>query len=211
MHGSDDGSHAILGWQLMSISDLLFHCAIIRTLTYISSVMAYCLVISALAQGSLPSSDLNSTCHIKSAWILAFSIMMWELVAGVHRSAMKYMRLSKRAHLFCHRSVPSVHMDVSSKLPTGAGLGSSAAFSTCLAASLLVNAKMIPSSKAFDSSVEGPLQLTAEDKALINRWAFMAEKVIHGRPSGIDNSTSTYGELASTQSNAILSTPSSCC
>jgi len=90
-------------------------------------------------------------------------------------------------------TVPSVHINVTSMLPTSAGLGSSAAFSTCVAASLLVSSKRIP----VQNRVDGVLELTDSDRELINRWAFMGEKIIHGRPSGIDNSVSTYGWLLS--------------
>ncbi|KAJ1924588.1 Mevalonate kinase [Tieghemiomyces parasiticus] len=65
-------------------------------------------------------------------------------------------------------------------LPVGAGLGSSASFSTCLAAALL---------KHFDL-LTGP---AAARQDLVNEWAFRAEQVIHGHPSGVDNCITTYG------------------
>ena len=87
------------------------------------------------------------------------------------------------------RTVSGVHITVKSQLPTSAGLGSSAAFATCLVASLLICFGHISSPDNSDGSVH----LTDRDLQLINQWSFMAEKIIHGRPSGIDNSISTYG------------------
>ena len=54
--------------------------------------------------------------------------------------------------------------------------GSSAAYSTCVAASLLIQAGAI--SRPMSSSFDGPT-LT-----LINNWALVGEKIIHERPSG---------------------------
>ena len=38
---------------------------------------------------------------------------------------------------------------------------------------------------------DAPLPRT--DVTTVNRWAFVAEKVIHGQPSGVDNTVATHG------------------
>lgn len=70
---------------------------------------------------------------------------------------------------------------VTSQLPTGAGLGSSAAYGVCLSAALLQLA-----GRGGEVSLEE-----------VNAWAFRSEQVVHGTPSGIDNSICTFGGAVS--------------
>lgn len=72
--------------------------------------------------------------------------------------------------------LPSAEVVVASNVPVGAGLGSSAAFCTSLAAAFLKYCGI-------------------SDKKAVNQWAFSGEKLIHGTPSGIDNAVSTYGNI----------------
>jgi mevalonate kinase len=78
-----------------------------------------------------------------------------------------------------------------SALPMGAGLGSSAAYSTCIALALLRHRRHLPSLSSSSLS-PGPA-FDAASIDLIDGWAFLAEKVIHGNPSGIDNAVSVRG------------------
>ncbi|KTA97153.1 Mevalonate kinase [Nakaseomyces glabratus] len=92
-------------------------------------------------------------------------------------------------YLFCTLcpSATNIKFSVKSTLPIGAGLGSSAAISVSLAMAMLrLGGKLVTGES-----------LSGEDKALINEWAFIGEKCIHGTPSGIDNAVATYG-------NAVL-------
>ncbi|KTF72467.1 hypothetical protein cypCar_00034822, partial [Cyprinus carpio] len=98
--------------------------------------------------------------------------------------AFLYMYLSVFAE-----SLASITVSVWSELPTGAGLGSSAAYNVCLSAALL-------SARGNISNPLTPQQESArwskEEMELINRWAFMGEKIIHGNPSGVDNAVGTW-------------------
>lgn len=75
------------------------------------------------------------------------------------------------------KKIPSYNLTISSQLPIGAGLGSSAAVSASYIGALL----------SF-------LRVTW-DLNLINKLAYVAEKVFHGNPSGGDNSTVVFGGL----------------
>ncbi|XP_075746794.1 mevalonate kinase-like [Rhipicephalus microplus] len=70
---------------------------------------------------------------------------------------------------------------INSRLPLGAGLGSSASYSTVLATVLLAKYGVVQRT------------LSSKDRELICSWAFQAECILHGQPSGIDNTICTYG------------------
>ncbi|EMD34086.1 CsMn27 [Gelatoporia subvermispora B] len=111
---------------------------------------------------------------------------------------------------------PSFHIVTRSTLPVSAGLGSSASFSVCVATTLLLLTKRIalpPFPPRTRESAEpgdpghlhithhGRRAITQETATEVNRWAFIAEKVLHGNPSGVDNSVAVFGgALAYTRS-----------
>ncbi|XP_010524882.1 PREDICTED: mevalonate kinase [Tarenaya hassleriana] len=88
---------------------------------------------------------------------------------------------------------------VTSELPYGSGLGSSAALSVALSAVLLAASNAV----SLDETRDG---WSVPDKTsfdLLNRWAFEGEKIIHGKPSGIDNTVSTYGNMIKFRSGEL--------
>ncbi|XP_028102402.1 mevalonate kinase-like [Camellia sinensis] len=72
---------------------------------------------------------------------------------------------------------------ITSELPLGSGLGSSAAFCVSVSAALLA----LSESVNLDFGHQGWLMFGENELELVNKWAFEGEKIIHGKPSGIDN------------------------
>ncbi|XP_068166698.1 mevalonate kinase isoform X4 [Antennarius striatus] len=95
--------------------------------------------------------------------------------------------------VFGSGDLPSLTVSVWSELPTGAGLGSSAAYSVCLASALLSASGAIPSPLKDRDHPTG--RWCQEDLELINSWAFQGEMIIHGNPSGVDNAVGTWGGM----------------
>lgn len=80
----------------------------------------------------------------------------------------------------------------SEDLPVGAGLGSSAAFSVAVSAALYQLNFRLNDEQNADVLLHKKI-LTKHDLEVINSWAFAAEGVIHGNPSGLDNTVSCFG------------------
>ncbi len=68
-----------------------------------------------------------------------------------------------------------VRILIDSEIPIGSGMGSSAALSVALAHAYLTHCG------------------ASFDKELVNKLAYEAEKEVHSKPSGIDNTLATYG------------------
>lgn len=75
-------------------------------------------------------------------------------------------------------------MTLSTQIPMGAGLGSSASFGACLSYAFILH-----STSTDDNSYES----SKVNLSLVNEWAFVSEQLLHGEPSGIDNSTAVFG------------------
>uniref|UniRef100_A0A8C3YGD9 Mevalonate kinase n=1 Tax=Catagonus wagneri TaxID=51154 RepID=A0A8C3YGD9_9CETA len=130
-------------------------------------------------------------------------------VAGFSKDSSNHDCLAVLAFLYLYlsicrsqRALPSLDVAVWSELPTGAGLGSSAAYSVCLAAALLTACEEIPN-PLKDGEATG--RWTEENLELINKWAFQGERVIHGNPSGVDNAVSTWGGALRYQQGKVSS------
>lgn len=97
--------------------------------------------------------------------------------------------------------LPSLSVSLWSELPTGAGLGSSAAFSVCLAAALLSASGQIPCPLRDQDDTA---RWGENDLELINKWALQGERIIHGNPSGVDNAVGTWGGILRYHSGKII-------
>ncbi|KAI8809078.1 mevalonate kinase-like protein [Cladochytrium replicatum] len=84
-----------------------------------------------------------------------------------------------------------IDLTLVSDLPLAGGLGSSASFAVALAAGMLGAFGALGKPKEADRKDE--IDFDQDHLRLVNEWAFVAEKVMHGNPSGLDNTLCTYG------------------
>lgn len=140
-----------------------------------------------------------------TATVIAFATLVPDICSTfeVDARSSKPGDQAKLAFLFLFAGITLRHNDgrfgpakftVNSRLPLGAGLGSSASYSTALATVLLAKC--------------GAVQriLSSKDRELISLWAFQAECILHGLPSGIDNTICTYGGAVLFKSGKISET-----
>ncbi|KAL5016284.1 hypothetical protein ScPMuIL_005873 [Solemya velum] len=129
--------------------------------------------------------------------------------AGLKDEGISTKDLAVVAFLYLYHSISSysgtflpLKIQFSSCLPVSAGLGSSAGYSVNLAAGLLLLVDMIKQPKPSQPLLTHQTW-SMEENEVINRWAFLAEKIIHGNPSGIDNSVATFGGALKFQKGEI--------
>lgn len=83
-----------------------------------------------------------------------------------------------------------------SQITTGAGLGSSASFAVCLAAAFYAYT-LTRANPTF--AAEFQQSLSDDEKQFflntISSWAFLSERIMHGNPSGLDNTICTFGHV----------------
>ncbi|XP_014776532.1 mevalonate kinase isoform X3 [Octopus bimaculoides] len=97
------------------------------------------------------------------------------------------------------KELPSIQIAVIAELPVGAGLGSSACIAVCLSAALLQQQQMI--THLHKNTLNH--HWTLEDLKKIDAWAFRSECIIHGTPSGIDNTICTFGGAVTYENGKI--------
>ncbi|PFH62199.1 hypothetical protein XA68_14606 [Ophiocordyceps unilateralis] len=140
-------------------------------------------------------SDLVSALQ---SFLAAISVGQPQDIRQVHHTsvlAFLYLYLSLASPSF-----PGCTYTVRSTIPIGAGLGSSASFSVCLAAALLIQ---------WQTTQKGLLPCdTCPQVEHINNWAFVSELCIHSKPSGVDNTVVTHGKTVVFQQTDSSKPPS---
>ncbi|MQL76248.1 hypothetical protein Taro_008628 [Colocasia esculenta] len=94
---------------------------------------------------------------------------------------------------------------VSSDLPLGSGLGSSASFCVSLVGAFLARSGSVE----LRGQQNSWFRFAENELELVNKWAFEGEKIIHGKPSGVDNTVSTFGNMIMFRSGELTHIKSS--
>ncbi|CAM6089006.1 unnamed protein product [Calypogeia fissa] len=136
--------------------------------------------------------DALETKQIESMKAILEDFVKREVPANADKPA----RAGVVAFLFLYVSIVGLQpleVTVTSELPVGSGLGSSAAFCVAAAGALLALVGKVE--LQADKLKRKWMDLDDKGRNQVNTWAFEAEKIIHGRPSGVDNTVSCYGHV----------------
>lgn len=119
----------------------------------------------------------------------------------VHRNAAAsflyiFMSLGSQSFAACQYTLRST-------IPIGAGLGSSASIAVCLSGALLLQLRTLSGPHPDQPPQEARIQLER-----INQWAFVCEMLMHGNPSGVDNTVATQGKAVVFQRKDYTKPPS---
>lgn len=147
---------------------------------------------------SLPLVDLNisSLKDVSDSSTELLERLKSLIAKSVPPDATQPVRMSLLALCFLYSSIVGgsprgFELRIKSKIPIGAGLGSSAAFSVGSSTTFHLLCHLLSSSReSFVPNLE-----------MINSWAFQCEKLFHGTPSGIDNAVCTYGGVVKFKKN----------
>lgn len=93
-----------------------------------------------------------------------------------------FMSLGSQSFAACQYTLRST-------IPIGAGLGSSASIAVCLSCALLLQLRTLSGPHPDQPPQEARIQLER-----ISQWAFVSEMLMHGNPSGVDNTVATQGK-----------------
>uniref|UniRef100_A0A1B0CYD0 Mevalonate kinase n=1 Tax=Phlebotomus papatasi TaxID=29031 RepID=A0A1B0CYD0_PHLPP len=86
-------------------------------------------------------------------------------------------------------------INLKTEMSVGAGLGSSASFGVCLAAAFYFLVRLLEK-ESFLEDFQNLSETQQHDvKQRISTWAFYSEKIMHGNPSGLDNTICTFGNV----------------
>ena len=124
---------------------------------------------------------------------------------GAHPAALAFLYLYMT---LAHGDArPTFNFAARSTMPVSAGLGSSASYSACIATALLLLHQRVripslpPPTRPAGAHEPGHVHVSHHGRRALppdfaeeaNRWAFVAEKVLHGNPSGVDNAVAVFG------------------
>jgi mevalonate kinase len=87
------------------------------------------------------------------------------------------------------------YVTIDSDMSIGAGVGSSASYAVCLASGFFMYSQTLNKKISYADLKEFSFNGNNEMLEKISQWAFDSEIIMHEKPSGIDNTICTFGEL----------------